>query len=99
MMSEAYSEPYKRLGWSVLQKKYTPKISELFSQKRSILCFTEFWIGLWMLKFIFSPIFNISKLRTLMQKKVRGDQAPSCVVFAKPDISFKMFSSMYFFMV
>ena len=21
MMSEAYSEPYKRLGWSVLQKK------------------------------------------------------------------------------
>ena len=34
-----------------------------------------------------------------LQKKVHGDQAPSCIFFAKPDICFEMFSSVYFFLL
>lgn len=35
--------------------------------------------------YFFSPIFNISKPRTAMQKKVRGDHRASFFFFSKPD--------------
>ena len=84
-MSVAYSEPYQR------SKKYFAKIfnaEKLLSifEKRSTLDIwqgSEYTSGCWNL-FFFSPIFNISKPQTLMQKKVRGDYASNVFFLANP---------------
>ena len=83
-MPVAHPGPYQRPKMESFAKSVDSKKLLIIFAKRS-RCFTGFWIRFWMLKSISSSIFNISKPRTLMKKKVRCDQAPNFFFFAKPD--------------
>ena len=84
MIPEAYSESYQKSKMECFEKLVNVKKLLTVFAKRFILMFYRILIRFWMLEPIFSPINHISKPRTLMEKKVRVDHAPSFFFFAKP---------------
>ena len=85
MIPKAYSELYQRSKMkSFVKIVNVKKLLTIFS-KPSILDVSlgsEYASGYWNL--FFSPIFNISKPCTLVEKKVCGDHTPN-FFFAKPE--------------